>query len=68
MTNNRLREVRFMKRMTQWQLAILTGGHQTRISLLENGYQAPQEIEKEKIAKALGVRPEEIWDRKEVCG
>jgi DNA-binding XRE family transcriptional regulator len=61
MSNNRLREVRFLKRMSQWNLAILLGVHQSRISLLENGYVEPREDERKKIAKALGVRMEEIW-------
>ena len=54
-----LREVRFKKRMSQWELSKRTGVHQSRISLIENGHPAKKE-ERVKLAKALECRPENI--------
>ena len=62
---NRLREVRVLKRITQFQLRIATGIHQSKISMIENGLIEPGEDEKQKLAKALGVRPGKIWMGKE---
>ncbi len=60
----RLVEARFKKRMTQWGLRNLTGIHQSKISLIENGYLVPNESEKWEIAQALGFKPEEIdWPK-----
>lgn len=58
---NRLREVRVVKRVTQFQLRLSTGIHQSKISLMENGLISPKEDEKAKLAKALNLNPEEIW-------
>jgi transcriptional regulator with XRE-family HTH domain len=58
---NRLREVRVVKRITQFQLRLSTGIHQSKISLIENDLVEAREDEKEKLAKALGVKGEEIW-------
>jgi transcriptional regulator with XRE-family HTH domain len=58
---NRLREIRVVKRITQFQLRLITGIHQSKISLIENGFIEPQDEEKEKLAKALGVSLEEIF-------
>ena len=57
----KLREVRRAKDVTQFQLRIATGIHQSKISMIENGLIDPREDEKKKLARALGVRPEEIW-------
>ncbi len=67
---NRLREIRVVKRVTQFQLRIATGIHQSKISLIENGLVEPKEDEKKRFAKTLGVRPEEIWgiDERERLG
>ncbi len=59
---NRLREVRVVKRITQLQLRIATGVHQSKISFIENGLAEPREDEKKRLAKALGVRIEDIWN------
>jgi len=53
---NRLREARFKAEKTQVQIALLTGIPQPKISFIENGYWKPSEEEKEKLAKALGVK------------
>lgn len=59
---NRLREVRVVKRVSQFQLRLQTGIHQSKVSLIENGLVTPREDEKKRLAKALGVKPEEIWN------
>jgi len=55
-----LREARFRKGITQWDLRMRTGIQQTRISLIERGYLRPSETEVKKFAKALGVKPTEL--------
>ncbi len=59
---NKLKEIRAVKRITQFQLRISTGIHQSKISLMENGLIFPREDERKKIAKALGVMPADIWN------
>lgn len=54
-----LREARFKRRITQWSLSKITGVHQSRISLIENGYKA-NESEKRALAKGLGVKVEDV--------
>jgi transcriptional regulator with XRE-family HTH domain len=57
------REARFKKRLTQYDLTLKTGIHQSKISLFERGYLKPRNNERHQIAKALKLRPEEInWD------
>ncbi len=58
---NRLREVRVINRITQFQLRLSTGIHQSKISMIENGLVDPREDEKKRLSKALGVRQEEIF-------
>ncbi|TKJ32435.1 transcriptional regulator [bacterium (candidate division B38) B3_B38] len=58
---NRLRETRLLKRITQFQLRILTGIHQSKISLIENGLIDPTQDEEKKLAKALGTKVEELF-------
>ena len=65
MNQNRLRELRFEKRITQWKLAILSGVQQSRISLFENGFVILREDEAKKIAKALSVKPSEFGGERE---
>ena len=57
---NRLREVRVVKRVTQFQLRVTTGIHQSKISMIKNGLIEPME-EKRRLAKALGVGVQEVW-------
>jgi transcriptional regulator with XRE-family HTH domain len=61
---NKLREIRVVKRISQFQLRLLTGIHQSKISMIENGLIEAREDERQKIAKALHLKVEEIW-RKE---
>lgn len=58
---NKLREVRVVKRVSQFQLRLSTGIHQSKISMIENSLVLPREEEKERLAKALHVRMQEIW-------
>lgn len=58
---NRLREVRFFKKVNQYQLAMSSQVHQSRISLIENGLVKARSEEKQRLASALGVRVEEIF-------
>ena len=62
---NRLREIRVVKRVTQFQLRLFSGIHQSKISMIENGLVVPSEDEKHRLAKALQVSPDEIWSTKE---
>ena len=55
-----LREARFKRRLSQWSLSKISGVHQSRISLLENGFISPGESERRTLAKSLSVKPEEI--------
>lgn len=58
---NRLREVRVVKRITQFQLRLCTGIHQSKISMIENNLIQAREDEKRRLAKAFGVKMEEIF-------
>ena len=58
---NRLREIRAVKRVTQFQLRISTGIHQSKISLIENGLIQPEESEKRKLARGLCAKVEELF-------
>ena len=58
-----LRYLRFIKKMTQLDLMLRSGVHQSRISHFENGYAEPREDEKERIAMVLGCNQNEItWN------
>ena len=59
--NNRLKVIRAERRITQFQLSLLSNITQSRLSYFENGLIEPREDEKKRLAKALGVRVEEIW-------
>jgi transcriptional regulator with XRE-family HTH domain len=62
---NRLREVRVLKRITQFRLRLETGINPSKISLAENGLTEFSEDEEQKLAKALNVPVSEIFpDRK----
>lgn len=60
---NRLREVRVVKRITQFQLRLSTGIHQSKISMIENGFIEPNEDEKQRLAKALGSNPKRVFPK-----
>jgi transcriptional regulator with XRE-family HTH domain len=62
MMGEKLREVRVLRRITQYDLTKATQIPQCKISLIERGYVEPKDDEKKKLAKALGIKPEEIWN------
>ena len=51
-----LKEARFKTGKSQFDLRLLTGIHQSRISCIERGYVEPREDEKQKIEDALGLK------------
>lgn len=61
MNRNRLRDVRVLKRITQFQLRLSTGIHQSKISMIENGLILPRGDEKKALAKALGVSQGDLF-------
>jgi DNA-binding XRE family transcriptional regulator len=59
---------RAMKKKTQWDVRKITGIHQSKISLLENGYIIPSDEEKTAIAGALDLEVNEIqWPEQEAA-
>ena len=60
-----LKETRFKKGLTQYDISKNSGVHQSRISLIERGYVFPTLKERRKIAKALDIGIEDIdWNEK----
>ena len=59
--SDRLYQIRTSHRISQWAMAVKTGVHQSRISLIERGLVKPREEEKKKLAKELGVKVEELF-------
>jgi len=55
-----LREARFKSGFTQWDVGLKTRIHQSKISLFERGYLVPRADEKKRIAKALGLRTDDL--------
>lgn len=53
----KLHELRAKKGLNQWDLRLLTGIHQSKISLIESDYILPTNEERLKLAQALGVAP-----------
>jgi transcriptional regulator with XRE-family HTH domain len=60
---NRLREVRILARVTQFKLRVQTGINESKISHIENGLVQPREDEAKKLAKALGVKPGQLFGK-----
>lgn len=64
---NRLRMIRFEKRLTQWELAHMLRSvrtvklSQTKLSLIENDYVEPSPEERAALAKALGVPETDVF-------
>lgn len=60
-----LKEARFKKGLTQYDISKDSGVHQSRISLIERGYVFPTLKERRKIAETLDVGIEDIdWNEK----
>ena len=64
---NRLRVLRAERRVTQFEVHLQTGINATKISFIERGLIAPTNLEKQKLSKALGVRPEEVFPSEVKC-
>ena len=62
---NKMKEIRARERVTQFVLATKTSISQSRLSYFENGWLIPKREEKERIAKALGLRPDEVFPESE---
>ncbi len=62
---NKLRIIRTIKNITQWDLTEATGIPNYRISLFEKGRIAPNPDELAALAKALGVTPDQLLDEHE---
>lgn len=60
---NSIKEIRKSKKMTQNQLAELTGFKQNTISNHENGNRQLDETDIRKYAKALDVEPQQLFDK-----
>lgn len=58
----KLRITRLTKRRTQYDIMLATDIPQCRISLIERGHIRPKEEEKQRLAKALGVPAEELFE------
>ena len=58
---NRLRDVRVLKRMTQFQLRLQTGINATKISFIERDLLEPHIDDARKLAEALGVKTTELF-------
>jgi predicted transcriptional regulator len=62
-----LRQARKKKEISQWKLAFISGVHQSRISLAENGLYVPNQAETEKLCEALKINSRAIqWSEQEV--
>ncbi len=55
-----IKELRFRNRLTQFDLRMLTGISQSKISILEHGYMKPTDKELKSIALATNISPDEI--------
>lgn len=58
-----LREARFFKQRTQWQIALATGISQSKLSQFECGYRTPSDSEKIAIASALGCEVKDLFPK-----
>ena len=59
---NSIKEIRKSKKMTQKELAKLTGFKQNTISNHENGNRQLDEVDIRKYAKALKIEPQQLFD------
>lgn len=64
----KLREARFFKGFTQWDMALHSGISATRISLMERGYILPTYSERKSLADALGIGINDLhFEKKGTC-
>ena len=59
---NRVREIRLQRGMSQEKLADMSGLDRTYIGGIERGERNPALVNIGRIAKALGVRPADLFD------
>ena len=59
---NKLRAYRFIRQKSQDRLFLETGIPQSKISKIENGYIKPTENDQRILARALGVRVDQLFD------
>lgn len=59
--SNKMRVARAEQRVTQFKLRLETGINTSKISFIENGLIQPTELEKRKLALALGMLPEQLF-------
>jgi len=57
---NNLKKHRIASGRPQWKLALQAGIAESRVCILEQGA-PPRTMEREKLSRALGVTPQEIW-------
>jgi transcriptional regulator with XRE-family HTH domain len=55
-----LRQARFNRNLTQYDLSYLSDVPQPFISLAERGYRTPRPDEIKKLAEALALKPDEL--------
>jgi len=61
-----LRKIRFELGMRQWDLSLISGISQSKLSLIERGYIVPSDEDKRRICEALNLDRDEIyWPNKE---
>lgn len=58
---NNLKNLRLSMGLNQYELANISGVHQSRISLIENDYVIATVSERERLAKALDCLVEELF-------
>jgi len=58
---SKVRELRFFKGLSQWQIALAAGMSQTKLSLIERGFIHPTEADKERIAEILETKIEDLF-------
>ena len=56
-----LKRIRLLQGKTQYDLMLETGIDQGLISLFENSYKKPSEIQKKNLAKALSLSKKELF-------
>ena len=56
----KLDEARFKSRLTQYALFLKTGISPSKISLIENGLLIPGEKDRQALAEALEISPEDL--------
>lgn len=58
-----LKEIRFIRGISQKELSVLTGIHQTTLSHIERYLQKPNEVQKQKIINVLQLNNNAIsWE------